>query len=155
MKKLDRDGLLKEIEGGKNLKNVDEVKDRSAPSIAEDIKVKKSDRPEMLSAIEKGIQLSKAETVDKSAPQIKVKKLDPNAVIEEIKEGAELSKVTDVNDRSAPKIDSGVKIKKIDREGLLKGIEEGVDLKHADTVDKSAPAVPSMLHVSLTLNDFL
>jgi hypothetical protein len=144
IKKVDRGGLLKEIEGGKSLKSAEEVKDRSAPQITEDAKVKKSDRPDMLQQIEKGKQLKHTETVDKSAPVIKAKKVDANSVIQEIeKGGVELVKISYVRDHSAPKIDKSIKIKKIDREGLLKGIEEGIDLKHAETVDKSAPVIAS------------
>ncbi len=34
-----------------------------------------------------------------------------------------------------------VHVKKIDREGFLTEVEKGAELKHADTIDKSAPAI--------------
>lgn len=57
-----------------------------------------------------------------------------------IEDGINLKRV-EINDRSAPKLESGVKIKKSDRNVLLKEIGEGAELKKTETVDKSAPKV--------------
>lgn len=40
-----------------------------------------------------------------------------------------------------------VQIKKVDRDPFLKEVEASHDLKHATTVDKSAPAIDSNVHV--------
>ncbi len=81
---------MEELEktGGKNLKHVDAVSDRSAPKIEEGLHVKKFDKQPLLEEISKPHQLQHAETADKSAPHIDpnvhVKKGTHNELLKEI-----------------------------------------------------------------------
>jgi hypothetical protein len=100
------------------------------------------------------VTLSPAETSDKSAPAIdatvKVEKIDQDARLKAIEKGADLKHVETV-DKAAPHIGSDVHIKKIDKDARLNEIAEGNKLLSprgtTETVDKSAPKLPSAANV--------
>ncbi|KAL7719004.1 Actobindin [Entamoeba marina] len=77
--------------GDAKLKKAETV-DKSAPVIEEGVKVKESERPQLLAEISKGTDLKKAETSDKSAPVIeqgvKVKESERPQLLAEIQNKA-------------------------------------------------------------------
>ena len=81
----------------------------------------------LFSDIEKGADLKKTETVDKSAPQIEdgvsIKKVDRSGFLSEVEKGAEL-KHADTDDKSAPVIEKDVKIEESKRPALLAEIQK-------------------------------
>ena len=57
-------------------------------------------------------------------------------------------KHVDVQDKSAPVIESDVHIKKVDREPFLNEVAKGAELKHVDIAhDKSAPIIEPDVHL--------
>jgi len=60
LKKVDREGFLKAVEEGADLKHVDSTNDRSAPAVPGDVHIKKVDRGQFLGEVQKGVDLKHA-----------------------------------------------------------------------------------------------
>jgi len=73
VKKIDRKEILKEVEHPPALQKVEELRDRSAPVIDQDVKVKASNRGSVMKQIEKGPEkplITPNAQTDRSAPKL-------------------------------------------------------------------------------------
>lgn len=138
--------LLKGISAGVAL-NKAETKDKAAPVISGDVKIKTIDNESRLNEIAKGTELKHVDTVDKAAPKIEpvqIKTIDKEAKLKEIEKGVEL-KAAETVDKSAPKLPTAVSQETL--QGVVKEVEKGASLKHAETVDKAAPLIDKDVHI--------
>jgi hypothetical protein len=150
VKKVDRTGLLSEVEAPHELKHTD-VNDKSSPAIPSALKT--GDQKGLLEEVEKegSSHLKHVEDIkDKSAPvieNVKVKKIDRKEILKEVEQPHNLRDVDDfVRDRSAPVIDPEAKVKKTDdrpkmMEQITKGPEKPLKTPDAQT-DRSSPKIP-------------
>jgi hypothetical protein len=151
VKKVDRTGLLSEVEKSHDLKHA-EVNDKSSPAIP--AAVKTGDHTGLLQEVESeggSSHLKHVEGIsDKTAPVIEnvhVKKIDRKEILKEVEKPHNLRDVDDfVRDRSAPNIDPELVVKKTDdrpkmMEQITKGPEKPLKTPDAST-DRSSPKIP-------------
>jgi len=101
-------GVMSAVQGEKkgDLKKVTTV-DKSAPVIDSEVKIKKSERKNLMEEVSQTHDLKQTETVDKSAPVIEnvaIKKVDRKSLLTSIEKGVPLEKPDATSDHSSPSI---------------------------------------------------
>jgi len=148
IKKVDRSGLLSEVEKPHELKKT-EVDDKSSPAMPAPLKV--GDHTGLLEEVSKETNLKHVDNIqDKSAPvieNVQVKKIDRKEILRDVEKPHALRDVDDfVRDRSAPVIDPEYVAKKNeDRPKMMDQITKGPEkpLKTPDAqTDRSSPKIP-------------
>ena len=91
----DNNELLQDIEKGKNLNHVDEIKDTSVPKIEEDVHIEPNKHGEILNEIEGGKKLNHVDEIhDTSGP-----KIEEDVHIEPSKQPELLNELTSKTDK--------------------------------------------------------
>jgi len=109
--------------------------------------------PEVLLAVKSN--LKHAETRDTSKPVIEenahIFQNEHKALLAEIEQSHDLNHVETEHDASQPFIDSNIHIKEAPQVKVLEDVTQPHELKHVITNDKSAPVLPTDVHIHTKL----